>query len=156
VPVSSPPTFNPAVAPIALGAAGTVLTSNGLTAATPPTFQPAGAGSASATALGARLAFASPAGGAVAAAPAGFTASTATVTGTGRLIVTLAGGNATWISLTPGGDGQLLVIVNEDAANTLTLAASAWGGVADLALPPKARVLAYYDGTAGTPNWKVT
>lgn len=44
MPVTAPPTFKPAVYGITLGAAGTVLTSNGLTAATPPTFQAAGGG----------------------------------------------------------------------------------------------------------------
>lgn len=99
--------------------------------------------------LGPKLAFASPAG-VIAAAPPGFTINT------GRLIVTLPGGAATWTTLTAGQDGQLLLIANEDAANALTLPAATWGGVLDLFLPPKARVLAYYDGTAGTPNWKVT
>lgn len=46
MPVSSPPAFNPAVAPIALGAAGTVLTGNGVTTA--PTFQAAAAGASGA------------------------------------------------------------------------------------------------------------
>ncbi len=93
--------------------------------------------------LGKRLAFASPAGGAVAAAPAGFNATI------GRLIVTLPGGNATWISLTAGVDGQLVEVPNEDAANTLTLPKSAFGGVLDLTLPPGARALLYYDSTDG-------
>lgn len=39
MPLSTPPAFKPFVPPITLGALGTVLTSNGLTAATPPTFQ---------------------------------------------------------------------------------------------------------------------
>lgn len=91
--------------------------------------------------LGARLAFASPAGGAVAAAPAGFSSAI------GRLIVSLAGGNATWISLTAGVDGQLLEIINNDAANTLVLPAADFPGFGDLNLPPGARVLTYYDAT---------
>lgn len=43
MPISTPAAFKPGCAPIQLGAAGTVLTSNGLTSATPPTFQAAGA-----------------------------------------------------------------------------------------------------------------
>lgn len=91
--------------------------------------------------LGARLAYASPAGGAVAAAPAGFTPAV------GRLLVTLPGGNATWISLTAGADGQLLEVRNTDAANTLTLSAAGFLGIADLVLPPSARAFLYYDST---------
>lgn len=98
--------------------------------------------------LGARLAYASPSGGAVAAAPAGFSNST------GRLNVTLAGGDATWASLTGGTDGQLLEIRNDDAANTLTLPAAVFGGVIDLNLPPKARTLLYYDATDA--SWERT
>ena len=144
MPVSTPPTFRPAVAPIALGAAGTVLTSNGTVASTPPSFQAPGA--ASGAILGARLAYASPAGGAVAATPAGFTATT------GRLIVTLAGGNATWISLTAGADGQLLEVRNADAANTLTLPAANFLGITglDLSLGPGNRTVLYYDATDAT------
>lgn len=90
--------------------------------------------------LGERLAYASPTGGAVAANPA------ITPT-TGRLIVTLPGGDATWVSLTAGTDGQLMPVVNADAVNTLTLPATVFGGVADLVLPPKARTFLYYDAT---------
>ncbi len=43
MPISSPPAFRPSVPPITLGAAGTVLVSNGLLASTPPTFQAASA-----------------------------------------------------------------------------------------------------------------
>lgn len=103
--------------------------------------------SSSAARLGARLVYASPAGGAVAAAPAGFTAST------GRLLVTLAAGNATWVSLTAGADGQLLEVKNRDAANVLTLPAANFGGIGDLTLGPGNGVLLYYDTTDG---WQVT
>lgn len=41
MPLSYIPAFTPACPPVRLGAAGTVLTSNGLTSATPPTFSPA-------------------------------------------------------------------------------------------------------------------
>jgi hypothetical protein len=141
VPVSTPPTFKPGQPPLQLAAG--VLTCAGPTG--PLSWGAGGSGGA----IGTRLAFASPAG-VSAAAPAGFTSAI------GRLIVTLPGGNATWPTLTAGQDGQLLVIVNEDAANTLTLPAATWGGVGDLVLGPKARVMTYYDGSAGTPNWKVT
>lgn len=141
MPISTPPTFKPAVGPITLGAAGTVLTSNGLGASTPPTFQAAGAGTGSF--LGARLAYASPAGGAVAAAPVGFSSAV------GRLIVTLAGGNATWVSLTAGADGQILEVRNADAANTLTLPAASFLGITglDLNVGPGNRTVLYYDAT---------
>jgi hypothetical protein len=98
--------------------------------------------------LGTRLAYASPAGAAVAAAPAGFGS------GVGRLLVTLAAGNATWVSLTAGTDGQLLEIRNTDAVNTLTLPQADWGGVGDIALAPGNNILAYYDATALA--WQVT
>lgn len=137
MPVSTPPAFKPAVAPIPLSTAGFVLTSNGPTSQ--PTFQAAGGGGAAA--LGARLAYASPAGGAVAAAPAGFSGST------GRLIVTLPSGSATWVSLTGETDGQLLVVINNDGANTLTLPAAHFPGVGDLVLNPGNRALLYYDAT---------
>lgn len=131
------PTFTPPVGPTSLGTNGQVLTMVG----GKPAFA-ASAGGGAAT-LGTRLAFASPAGIAVAAAPAGASATT------GRLNVTLPGGNATWISLTIAGavDGQLLVVRNDDAANTLTLPAADFGGVVDLNLPPKARALLYFDAT---------
>lgn len=91
--------------------------------------------------LGSRLAYASPAGGAVAAAPVGFSSAV------GRLIVTLPGGDATWISLTGGTDGQLLEVRNDDAANTLILPAAFFPGFGDLNLPAGGRVLLYYDAT---------
>ncbi len=91
--------------------------------------------------LGARVAYASPAGAAVAAAPVGFGGST------GRLIVTLAAGNATWASLTGGVDGQLCQVINADAANTLILPAAVFSGIGDLNLPPGGRALLYYDAT---------
>lgn len=131
------PTFSPPVGPIALGSNAQVLTMVG---GVPAFAAAAGGGAAS---LGTRLAYASPAGGAVAAAPAGASKTT------GRLDVTLPGGNATWISLTIAGavDGQLLVIRNDDALNTLVLPAADFGGVIDLNLPPKARALVYFDAT---------
>lgn len=105
-------------------------------------------GGSSAARLGPALAFVSPAGGAVAAAPAGFNSLV------GRLLVTLPSGNATWISLTGGTDGQLLDVRNRDGANTLTLPAAQWGGAGDLALGPSQSVLAYYNATA--TRWELT
>ncbi len=104
--------------------------------------------SGSTAVLGARLVYASPAGGAVAAAPAGFNSTV------GRLIVTLGAGNATWASLTAGVDGQLLEVVNADAANTLILPAAAFAGFGDLAIPAGGRALIYYDTTAD--SWERT
>lgn len=106
-----------------------------------------GGSSASGGTLGSRLGFASPAG-TIAAAPAGFSSTI------GRLIVTLGSGNATWTSLTAGADGQLLEIVNNDGANTLTLPQADWGGVGDLTLNPGNKTLAYYDSTLS--SWQVT
>jgi hypothetical protein len=77
----------------------------------------------------------------VAAAPAGFTSAV------GRLIVTLAAGNATWISLTAGADGQLLDVKNADAVNTLTLPAVNFPAANDMIIPPGNHTLLYYDGT---------
>lgn len=91
--------------------------------------------------LGSRLTYASPAGGAVAAAPAGFTSTV------GRLIVTLPGGDATWISLTNGIDGQLLEVRNDDTVDNLILPAAFFPGFGDLNLPPGGRALLYYDAT---------
>jgi hypothetical protein len=123
--------------------------SNGTTG---QTIVSAGAGAATwgspAAVLGARLAYASPAGGAVAANPVGFSALT------GRLIVTLAAGNATWASLTAGSDGQLVLIVNADAANTLILPAAVFLGLGDLNIPPGNRALIYYDSTDA--SWEQT
>ena len=136
---------------IGITAAGAVdlNSSNG---ATGQTIVSAGAGAATwgnpAAVLGARVAYASPAGGAVAAAPAGFSALT------GRLIVTLAAGNATWASLTAGSDGQIVVIVNADAANTLILPAAVFLGLADLNIPPGNRAIIYYDSIDA--SWEQT
>lgn len=91
--------------------------------------------------LGSRLAYASPAGGAVAAAPAGFNGTI------GRLIVTLPGGSATWISLTNGTDGQLLDVKNADAVSLLILPAAFFPGFGDVTVPPGGHVLLYYDVT---------
>ncbi len=128
------PTFVPHVPPIPLGTNGQVLTMVGGI----PSFA---AGAPQAATLGGRIAFASPAGVAVAAAPAGFGPST------GRILVTLPLGNATWVSLTAGVDGQLLVVRNADATNLLILPAADWGGTGDLGIAPGGRVLIYYDAT---------
>ena len=125
--------------PVALGTTGQVLTMVGGR----PAFATSGT---SGTVLGARLAYASPAGVAVAAAPIGFASTT------GRLIVTLPGGDATWISLTAGADGQLITLINNDAANTLTLSAAGFPG-SGLMIGAKHRALIYYDGT--DLSWEV-
>lgn len=129
----TPPTFAPPVYNIPLGSSGQVLTMVGGV----PRF--ASAAAASGAILGSRLAYASPAG-VTAAAPVGFSAAT------GRLYVTLPGGDSTWSSLTAGADGQLLVVINHDVANILTLSA---GGflTSGYVLPPGHRALIYYDTT---------
>lgn len=137
----NPPAFVPYPGPIQLGPNTYVLTMSGGV----PSFQPASGGS-SAAILGARLAYASPAGGAVAANPAGFT------NATGRLYVTLPSGDATWVSLPAGQDGQLCVVANVDAANTLILAAAGFA-TSGLILPAGHRGLIYYDSTAS--SWEV-
>jgi hypothetical protein len=63
-----------------------------------------------------RLAYASPAGSSNNVAPGG-----TFPTNVSRLIVTLAGGAATWTGLAAGTDGQLLYLTNADAAAALTL-----------------------------------
>lgn len=135
------PTFLPPVGPIALGTNGQVLTMVG----GKPAFAPASGGGGAAT-LGKRLTYVSPAGGAVAAAPAGFDGTV------GRLLVTLPGSDVTWASLTAGVDGQLLVVANNDGANTLILAAVGFLKVG-LILPPGHRGLLYYDTTDA--SWEI-
>jgi hypothetical protein len=130
--------------PPKLGAAGTVLTSNGTNAQ--PTFQAPGGGGGSGT----LISYASPAGAQNNVAPAGFGA------GVGRVALTLPSGNANWTGLTAGTDGQQLIITNKDAANTLTLnvanagslAANQFFGSADYAIPPgNSLSLCYYAGS---------
>lgn len=139
------PAFIPQVAPIPLGAAGDVLTmANGV-----PSFAPAG--SAGGLTLGGRLGYASPAGAQNNVNPAG-----GFPTNIGRLVVTLAAGNANWTGLLAGSAlGQLLLLTNADAANSLTLNAQNVGSAAanrflyqfDLVLGPGVSKLLCYDGT---------
>lgn len=101
--------------------------------------------------LAAYAAFASPAGANNDVVPgAGWP------TGIGRLDVTLAAGVANWTGMVAGTDGQMVLLANADAANTLTLnnqnvgsaAANRFRGPGDLALPPGDTVLAvYYAGS---------
>lgn len=140
MPLSGTPAFKPAQAPIQLGAAGTVLTSNGPTSA--PTFQAAGG-----SGFGSFLAFASPAGASNDVTPAGFDSTI------GLLNVTLVG-DANWTGLVAGADKQPLVIRNDPAnANTLTLnnanaasaAANQFSARGDfILLPGTAILLVYY------------
>lgn len=134
------PTWTPPVSPIPLGTPTQVLTMVGGR----PQFAAASGGGAAT--LGTRLAYASPTGIAVAAAPVGFSSAV------GRLIVTLAAGDATWISLTAGTDGQLCTIINNDGAHTLILAAAGFL-TSGLILPAGHRGLLYYDGTDA--SWEV-
>lgn len=111
MPIGLPPPWIPfAGGPPKLGAAGTVLTSNGTNAQ--PTFQAAGGGGSG---IGALISAAIAAGQTNNAAPVGFGAST------GRVVFTLAGGDANWTGLLAGTDAQLLILTNLDAVNTLTL-----------------------------------
>jgi hypothetical protein len=79
-------------------------------------------------------------------------------TNKGRLVVTLAGGDATWTGLLAGSDGQLLWIFNADASHNLTLSvadagstgANRFAGFSSLILPAQASVLACY--FAGSVN----
>src|ERR1700724_3354377 len=80
----------------------------------------------------------------------------------GRLFLTAAGGAANVTGLVAGVDNQWLLIVNDDAANNITLnvdnagsaAANQFDYAADLILPPKVSVLAVYDATEA--SWMLT
>lgn len=138
------PTFTPSVPPIALAPNGQVLTMvNGL-----PAFAAAGGGGT----LANRVAYASPAGANNNVAPP--VVAPATWLTTQRLVVTLAAGNANWTGLLAGSDGQLMLLTNADALNTLTLNARNAGSLAanqflyqfDVALGPGVSKLLCYDG----------
>lgn len=117
MPVSTPPAFKPAVPPIPLGAPGTVLTSNGLTAATPPTFQPAAGGA------GAYITYVAAAGASNNVNPAGFGA------GVGRVDVDTSAGPASFTGWIAGTDGQQ-VLVGITGANPLDINALNAGSLA--------------------------
>lgn len=145
-----PPTFTPSVPPIQLGAAGQVLTMvSGV-----PAFAAASGGGGTLTG---RLAYASPAGASNNVAPGG-----GFPTNKSRLVVTLAAGDANWTGLVAGSDGQLLLLTNADAANSLTLNASNAGSVAanrflyqfDIVLGPGVSKLLCYDATLA--NWLIS
>jgi hypothetical protein len=80
----------------------------------------------------------------------------------GRLVVTLAAGNANWTGLLAGADGQLLYLTNADAANTLELDPSNVGSAAanqflyqfSLALGPGVSKLLCYDATLA--KWMIS
>lgn len=147
----TPPTFSPPVWSIPLGTAGQVLTMVGGT----PVF--AAAGAAGGLILSGRRAYASPAGAQNDVNPGGgFPANI------GRLIVTLAAGNASWTGLIAGADGQLLYLTNADAANSLELDVANAGSAAanrflyqfNLVLGPGVSKLLCYDATLA--RWLLT
>ena len=80
----------------------------------------------------------------------------------GRLFLTAGAGAANVTGLVAGVDNQWLLIVNDDAANNITLnvdnagsaAANQFDYAADLILPPKVSVLAVYDATEA--SWMLT
>jgi hypothetical protein len=104
------------------------------------------------------LAYASPAGAQNNVSPGG-----AFPTSIGRLDVTLGSGAANWTGLLAGTDGQILVIGNVDATNTLILnalnvgssAANQFRYSADLIITPSTSILlVYYAGTVN--KWVIT
>lgn len=115
-----------------------------------PTASASASGAGFAT-LGARVTYTSPAGAGVAAAPAGFSATQSAPTG--RLLVTLTA-DTTWVSLTPGYDGQMLEVSIVAGNFVLTLPQADFGGVGDHALGLNNSILMYYDTTAAL--WQVT
>lgn len=142
-----PPAFVPGIPPIPLGSAGTILTMVGGL----PVFT---AGSGITPALGDSITYASPAGVSNNVNPTGFDA------GVGAIIVTLAGGNATWTGLIAGVEGQTVRITNGDAANSLTLdapfnagssAANQFQGFGNQVLLPNMSVLIQYRSALGSP-----
>jgi hypothetical protein len=79
-----------------------------------------------------------------------------------RVDVTLAAGNANWTGLKAGGDGQVVIITNTDAANNLVLnnqnngstAANRFRSAADITLLPGTAILVkYYAGAVN--RWVV-
>jgi hypothetical protein len=157
VPVTTPPTFKPAFFSIPLGAAGTVLTSNGTNAA--PTFQAGGGGGG-----GGQLA--------TAVLTAGendnLNPGSGWPTGYGRLDLNAAAGVANLTGLLAGTDGQQVIIRNlPGSGNNITLnnqnagslAANRFQGLnlsspnADVILAPGSAILLMYYG--GSLNYWV-
>lgn len=153
MPVTTPPTFKPPFFAIPLGAAGTVLTSNGADAA--PTFQAGGGGSTTGGALAGVVLAAganndvNPGGG----WPVSF----------GRLDLNAAAGVANVTGLVAGSDGQQVLVRNlPSSGNNITLnnqnagstAANRFQGLnlaspnADVILVPGASMLLMYYGGA--------
>jgi len=144
----TPPQFVPPQPPIPIGTNGQVLTN------VSGKLKMANASGGGGVLTG-RVAYASPAGQSNDVTPAGFG------TTTGRLVVTLPSGDATWTGLLAGQDGQLLIITNADAGNTLTLSKSNGASMAanqflyafDLAIATGVSVLLIYDSTIA--NWLI-
>jgi hypothetical protein len=149
----TPPTFTPPVPSIPLGTTGQVLTMVGGV----PAFATPGAGGGT---FAGRVAYASPAGANNNVSPP--VVLPATWLTTHRLIVTLAGGNANWTGLLAGADGQLLLVTNADAANSLELDAQNGGSLAanqflyqfSIVLGPGVSKLLCYDATLA--KWLLT
>jgi hypothetical protein len=155
MPVSSPPAFKPAVAPVALGAAGTVLTSNGTGASTPPTFQAATGGGGT---LPVRLAVVAAAGVINDYNPG------APWPVVCRLLVTPGAGGSALTGLLAGSDGQLVYLTNNaalggddltlDNLNAGSAAANRFSISGDpFILPAQGSVSLVYDGTDAL--WRV-
>ena len=155
MPLSAIPAFKPAVAPIALGQAGYVLTSNGPNANTPPTFQAAGAGGG----IGA-LVSVSPAAGAY----NDYNPGSGWPTGAGRLDIDTSAGQIDLTGLIAGTDAQLIIIANANgsSANMLVLhnqsvasaAANRFRYAGDLTIVPGESVLLCYYG-GGVNRWVI-
>jgi len=151
VPLTGPPTFNPAKFLIPLGAAGTVLTGNGVTAA--PTFQLPGA--AGIVELGPYLSVASVSGVTNNFNPGG---AWPTI---GRLHIDTTAGNTELTGLIAGTDGQMVLIRNTgannlqlDNANAGSAAANQFQAIGDFVMIQNGRVFAVY--YAGVINkWSI-
>ncbi len=146
MPVSTPPTFKPQLAPLQLAAG--VLTCAG------------GAGPLSWAASGGaglpnRYTFSAAAGANNDIVPAGAPAFPGTVAC--RVIMTAAAGNANITGMLAGVDGQLAYLFNNDAANSITFNNLNVGSAAadqitgragaDALLPPKTGLIMVYDST---------
>lgn len=147
MPITTPPTFSPPKFAIPLGAAGTVLTSNGVNAA--PTFQVSGAGT-----IGAKRTYVALGGVENNVDPGG-----GWPTGYGRLFVDTTAGNAEFTGLKAGTDGQQVLIIvtggNQlqlDNQNVGSLAANFFVSNGNLIIISGGRTLAVY--TTGT-GWSV-
>ncbi len=152
MPITNPPTFNPAKFNIPLGVAGTVLTSNGATVA--PTFQASGGGGGgflpgflSINVAAGQTDNLNPGGG----WPANIA----------RLDIDPNAGASSISGLLAGTDGQLVYLFNPDVANNLTLlnqsaaslAANRFQGSDDFILVPENGIfVCYYAGAVN--RWR--